>query len=778
MARALGSASPKLRSAAAAASFASVYFVTAVIAGSLAGDAGAAVLWPASGMYLGVMLLAPHRMWPPLACAAGLGSLGAYLHGGSSFEVSLAFAVPSSAEGLLGALLVERIARKRFTFRGLHDLFALVLGGAVVANALVGLSAAGVAAQTFDASFVESWLRWWSADALGVIAVAPIITAPTHADLPRPARWWSRQRLAGIGALGSALVAMYLVSRGGDSGGQVYLVQAFLAVLMLSLLGFAATASERERLREALTRTKEGSEDELDRAHRQIAHLTADLAARRAELVQAGNGRDRVADDLRRSEGARAQAERELADSKSALGVAERELAELGRDLWLTVTDRDRVQSELDASADEVERLQREVEGAVDELARARTAGRTVQEELERTRTEGRALQDELERAQADSGVLEDELERLRAQGRAREEQLERAQADRGLLDDELERLRAEGRAREEQLERARAEGRGLHEEVERAHAEKEALAEELERACADGRGHREQLERAHSERGALAEKVERALTEGRALQEELERAQADRGVLEDELEHLRTEGRALQDELERAQADRGLLEDELERLRAEGRAREEQLERAVTERARVADDLADALSGRRSVEDELALATGRVATLESELERSRRAHADAELALEHARARFAERRENLERSLDEATKKLAHAQAERSQAADHAQEPSSRYDERGTCLSASPAFARLLGYEPDELVGHPGAELLHPDDRFRLARARASRSRTTFEARLRRKTGDFVRAEVRLDPVWSSDHRLVELKTTVRQLASQRAAA
>ncbi len=610
MARALGSASAKLRSAAPAAAFASVYFVTAVITGSLAGDAGVAVLWPVSGIYLGVMLRAPHRMWPALACAAGGGSLAAYLHGGSSFEVSLAFAVPSSAEGLLGALLVERIARKRFTFRGLHDLFALVLGGAAVANALVGLSAAAVAAQTFDASFAESWLRWWSADALGVIAVAPIITAPARAELPWPSRWWSRQRLAGIGALGSALVAMYLVSRGGHAGGQVYLVQAFLAVLLLSLLAFAAAASERERLREALSRTREGSEDELDRARRQIAHLTADLAARRAELFQAGNGRERVADDLRRSESTRASAEQELADARSALTVAGRELDELGRDLGRTVADRDRVQSELAASADEVERLQGEIAGAVDELARTRTAERMLQKELERTRTEGRALQQELERA--------------------------------------------------------------------------------------------------HAETGALAE----------------------------------------------------------------------ELEGAARERARSAEELAEAISGRRSAEDDFARACERVGALEQGLERSRRAHEDAELALEHARERFTERRAHLERSLDEVTKKLAQAQSERSRDAHHATEPSSRYDERGTCLSASPAFATLLGYAPHELVGRLGAELLHPDDRFRLARARANRSRSRFEARLRRKAGDFVWVEVSLDPVWSSDQRLVELKTTVRRLASQRAAA
>ena len=91
----------------------------------------------------------------------------------------MAFAVPSSAEGLLGAVLIERIVRGRFRLGGLHDVSALVVGSAI-ATALVALSAGAVAAQTFGVSFAESWLRWWSADALGVLAVAPLVVALAH----------------------------------------------------------------------------------------------------------------------------------------------------------------------------------------------------------------------------------------------------------------------------------------------------------------------------------------------------------------------------------------------------------------------------------------------------------------------------------------------------------------------------------------------------------------------------------------------------------------------
>ncbi|HKP22055.1 MAG TPA: MASE1 domain-containing protein, partial [Thermoleophilaceae bacterium] len=180
-----GSASPKVRFVAAAAAFATLYFVTAELTSSLAGDVGIAVLWPASGVYLGVMLVAPRHLWAALALGAGLGSLAAYSHAGSSLELSIAFAVPSSAEGLLGAVLIERIVRGRFRLGGLHDVSALVVGS-TVATALVALSAGAVAAQTFGVSFAESWLRWWSADALGVLAVAPLVVALVHSRGQRP----------------------------------------------------------------------------------------------------------------------------------------------------------------------------------------------------------------------------------------------------------------------------------------------------------------------------------------------------------------------------------------------------------------------------------------------------------------------------------------------------------------------------------------------------------------------------------------------------------------
>jgi len=681
-----GSASPKVRFAAAAAAFAALYFLAAELTSSLVDDAGIAVLWPASGVYLGVMLVAPRQLWGALALGAGLGSLAAYSHAGSSLELSVAFAVPSSAEGLLAAVLVERLARGRFTLGGLHDVSALAIGG-LVATALVALSAGAVAAQTFDASFADSWLRWWSADALGILAVTPIITAPLRAGRRGHARLWSPARVAALGGLALGIVAMQLVSHGsdlvsgaGDVGDQVYMVQGFLAVLQVVSLALAVSVTERERLQDELGTELDGSVERLDDARRRVAQLNAELAGRRAELVQTERRSERTASELRESEAARRRAERELGHTKSALTVSQQELDELRRDLGLTTADRDRVQGELDASAEAAKRAGVDLSRAAEELSRARADSRAHKEQLERARAETGALEAELERARAETGALEAELERARAETDALQGELERASAESGAL----------------QAERERA-----NEFKARARAEQDALQRELGNARASGR----------------------------ALHERLERAEASATEQAQELEAARAATQALRQSLERARVEK---------------------------------------------EDELAAVAGRVEGLERELERTRRAHRDAELALEHARARFNERRERLERSLGEAGREVA-----RPPVAERAPELSSRYDERGVCQSVSPGFAALLGYEAQELIGRPGAELLHPEDLPRLARARALRAPSRFEARLRRKSGGFVLVEVSLEPVWSSAYgKLVSLTTTVREIGAGRVAA
>ena len=139
---------------------------------------------------------------------------------------------------------------------------------------------------------------------------------------PRSANAIARFTLVGVllfGGLVASIVGMSmrsdLVTGAGDVGDQVYMVQAFLAGLQIVSLALAVSVSERERLRDELGSTDaelDGSVERLDDARRRIAQLNAELAGRRAELVQAERRSDRVASELRESEAARRRSEREL----------------------------------------------------------------------------------------------------------------------------------------------------------------------------------------------------------------------------------------------------------------------------------------------------------------------------------------------------------------------------------------------------------------------------------------------------------------------------------
>ncbi|HEY7454930.1 MAG TPA: PAS domain S-box protein [Thermoleophilaceae bacterium] len=717
-----GSASPKLRFVATALAFGCLYFVVAALTDALVGDPGVAVLWPASGVYLGVALAAPRRLWAALACGAAVGSLAAYVNAGSSLELAVGFAVPSSAEGLLGAVLVERIAGRRFALGGLRDTFALV-AGAVVATMLVGLSAGAVAAQTFNTSFGESWLRWWSADALGVLAFAPLVVALRRTGRRRPSRgqlgfaacvalgvavasglepsavttliggalvfpvllwagWRWGSRAAALGAAGLAFAATHLASDGGDliasAGTTVYVLQAFLAVLLLGSLLFAAAVGDAR-----------GGLAEAARSRLRL-RLVTDFAP----------GAYLAVDATGRICGWSAGAERMFGgDAEYALGRTLDETIAPGA-------------GPATATTRELVLLARRVDGHQFPVELAMRPGSDADEGIchvfARDLSEHERMVEELRRADAEleqrrlSG--DQQIEKLREELRERRNELGETRRELATAEQDLRRADRQLESTTSELARVRDGKSALENEAQTLRAKQARTAEELAEAASarrDAESARERAERALAESSSGTERVARELAEAVAGRQHAERALAE------------------------AESGRERAEREL----AEAASGGERFER----------ELAEAVSGRQRAERELDQIAGRL------------------------------------RLLEDAAARLESADAERRLLSEHSTELVSRYDERGICLYASPASRRLLGYEPDELVGRPGADLLHPDDRARLLRARAAGSETSFEARLRHREGDYIWVEVTLHPVLGPDSdRPIELTTTVRELSRQ----
>ena len=72
-----------------------------------------------------------------------------------------------------------------------------------------------------------------------------------------------------------------------------------------------------------------------------------------------------------------------------------------------------------------------------------------------------------------------------------------------------------------------------------------------------------------------------------------------------------------------------------------------------------------------------------------------------------------------------------------------------SRHDLQGNYLYTSPACRILLGYDPEELVGHSSFEFIHPDDIPFIDRVRSNIIKQPIDSttifRIRRKNGDYI---------------------------------
>ncbi len=106
---------------------------------------------------------------------------------------------------------------------------------------------------------------------------------------------------------------------------------------------------------------------------------------------------------------------------------------------------------------------------------------------------------------------------------------------------------------------------------------------------------------------------------------------------------------------------------------------------------------------------------------------------------------------------------------------AEHSSDLTARHTTAGVCTYASPAAERLLGLQPSELVGRHTAELIHPEDLDRVARAH----RELFESnevgpvvcRLMRRSGEPVWVETTARAVRGPEGRVTSIVTVSRDV-------
>jgi phosphoserine phosphatase RsbU/P len=199
----------------------------------LGGEVGLAVpftsgnvspVWPPAGIAMAAMILVGYRVWPAVAIAAFLVNFFTPV----PHLAALGIAVGNTVAPLAGAWLLQRIPQFQPSLTRLHDVFGLILAalGATAISATIGTSVLYLAHVNAWMNFRTAWRIWWLGDAMGVLAITPLIlTARGSWSLRQPRRTLT---LAAV-LLGTVVSCLLIFDRwlGFAAGGDVFAFGVF-----------------------------------------------------------------------------------------------------------------------------------------------------------------------------------------------------------------------------------------------------------------------------------------------------------------------------------------------------------------------------------------------------------------------------------------------------------------------------------------------------------------------------------------------------------------------
>jgi len=169
---------------------------------------GVAVFWPAAGISSGILIVLGPRVRVPVSAAVIAATLAANLMGDRNVLAGVGFALCNAVEALITAGIIHSYFKTDFTLGRLQEVLGLVLA-AIVATVISGIGGT-VFFKLFhspDASLFTTWRQWFASDAIGIIAVAPLVIGVAAAARNPPPR---RELIEGTTAL-ALLAAMTAV---------------------------------------------------------------------------------------------------------------------------------------------------------------------------------------------------------------------------------------------------------------------------------------------------------------------------------------------------------------------------------------------------------------------------------------------------------------------------------------------------------------------------------------------------------------------------------------
>jgi PAS domain S-box-containing protein len=169
---------------------------------------GVAVFWPAAGIAAGVLIRMGSVARIPVIVGTIAGTIAANLLGDRNVWSAVVFAADNAGEAALVAALIARLFISPFRLDHLHRVIGLFVV-AIIVTAISGIvgTVGFVLFHTSTASTLSVWWHWFTSDAIGIIAVAPVLIGlPSRTDpIPRKEFIEGTSALAILTAL-SALV--------------------------------------------------------------------------------------------------------------------------------------------------------------------------------------------------------------------------------------------------------------------------------------------------------------------------------------------------------------------------------------------------------------------------------------------------------------------------------------------------------------------------------------------------------------------------------------------
>jgi diguanylate cyclase (GGDEF)-like protein len=170
----------------------------------------ASVVWPPTGIALAALLVLGMRFWPAIFAGAFVVNVAT----AGSVATSLGIATGNTLEAIVGSWLITRFAGGRAAFETPGNVFRFAALAAVLSttiSATLGVTSLSVGGFVSRAQYGDIWLTWWLGDACGALLVAPLLLLWTTRPLPA----WDRKRVLELIVLYSSLAAVAAVVFGG-----------------------------------------------------------------------------------------------------------------------------------------------------------------------------------------------------------------------------------------------------------------------------------------------------------------------------------------------------------------------------------------------------------------------------------------------------------------------------------------------------------------------------------------------------------------------------------